>query len=262
MFDSIVVPLDLTDESDRVLPVVNILATGRSLGVHLVTTISKGLEAARDEVDMESRAARISGGADCHVLPTDEEVSAIAEFADGYQAGLVCLASHARSAVGELLFGSMTDALLHHHHGPMLVVGPHVDVDAFSPSCVVVCVGADTPDGPVPALVDAAAAWHRTFGGDLVVFETVDDLVDLPNTVITPELSGAADALPGASVVSEPGMDPARAIVDRSTDPGVVIALAAHGVKGVRRALHGSVSWEVLHRSLAPVLLVPAFNVA
>jgi nucleotide-binding universal stress UspA family protein len=261
MFDSIVVPLDLTQESDRVLPVVNTLATGRSLGVHLVTTISTGLDATVDGVDMDSRAARITGGADCHVLPTEDEVSAIAEFADGYQAGLVCLASHARSVVGELLFGSMTDALLHHHHGPMLVVGPHVDVEAFAPGCVVVCVGADTPDGPVPALLDAATAWQQTFGGELVVFETVDDLVDLPNTVITPELSEAAEALPGAAVVSEPAMDPARAIVDRSADPGVVIALAAHGIKGVRRALHGSVSWEVLRRSLAPVLLVPAFNV-
>jgi nucleotide-binding universal stress UspA family protein len=258
MFDSIVVPLDLTDESDRVLPVVDTLASGRGLGVHLVTTISEGLDAAADGVDLNSRAARITGGADCHVVPTSNETSAIAEFADGYANGLVCLASHARSALGELVFGSMTDALLHQHHGPMLVVGPHVDVDSFALGSLLVCIGVEASNEPAPSLVTVAASWQETFGGDVVVFETVDDLVDLPNTVMTPELTAAAEALPGSTVVSEPSMDPSASIVDRSADRGTVVALAAHGLKGVRRALHGSVSWEVLRRTLAPVLLVPA----
>lgn len=224
-FDSIIVPHDLSGVADRALPIIGQLARRGGLGVRLVTTTSPGLDPSVDRDDLVMHARRINGWPVTPiVLETNDPAEELAEFAERHQGALVCLASHARSAIGEMFAGSMTDELLQRHKGPMLIVGPGVDPDRPLGDDLV--VGMDQ-FARGTALLDTARAWQSTFGGSFEVFE-----------------------VPKAS-------DPVDALMHAACSAGSVIAVASHGRRGFDRARRGSVSWDLIRRSTTPVLVVP-----
>ncbi len=158
------------------------------------------------------------------MLETNDPAEELAEFADRHHGALICLASHARSAIGEVFAGSMTDELLHRHQGPALIVGPNV-----APDCMLgdqLIVGMDE-FARGTALLETARAWQSTFGGDLDVFE-----------------------VPKAC-------DPVDALIGAAHRTGGVIAVASHLRRGLDRARRGSVSWDLVRRSTTPVLVIP-----
>jgi len=254
-FDSLIVPLDFSATADRILPIVGRLAQRGGLTVQLVTTASPGLEE-YDLADLSARTQRVHG---CPVTPVviegDKAAADLAAYVRSQSSALVCIASHGRTPIGELLLGSMTEELVRRHVGPMLAIGPAVADDYELGGTLLVGIDAETVR---TSLLDVSLAWQTTFGGTIELTEAVTR--DSPEVPLdpTPALQAAQELVPHATVRVLESHDPVRAIGDAAMDSGSVIALAAHARGGLERLVRGSVTGELLHWASVPLLIVSA----
>ena len=200
-------------------------------------------------------ARRIHG---CSVTPvaieSNEPANDLADFAGRHPSALLCLATHGRTAIGEIVLGSMTDDLLHRHTAPILVVGPRVDHDAELGDNLLVCVDEFALES---SLLEAATAWQQTFGGNIELFEAVVRTAPSANIGPTAELRRAQTRVPSPVTTVIESHDPIRAILDTASASNSVVALASHLRHGIERVVLGSVAWEVIRWSPTPVLVVP-----
>jgi nucleotide-binding universal stress UspA family protein len=252
-FDSLVVAIDFTATADRILPIVGRLAGRAGLPVQLVTTASRGLED-HDWADLAARTGHIHGCAvTSMVLEGGNPTHDLAEFTRSHPRALMCIASHGRTAIGELLLGSMTEELVRHHVGPMLAIGPRV-TDAYEVGdTLLVAVDAE---GLHKSLLDAGSTWQTTFGGNIDLFEAITrPSVDVPLEP-TGELQAALELIPNANVSLVDSRDPVRAIGEAAMLSESVIAVAAHARSGLDRLVRGSVTGELLRWVDVPLLMV------
>lgn len=261
-FRSVLVPIDFGRIGDRALATVAALAARAPLDIHLATVSAVGLDVTRDQMDLVSRARRLGvTEVHTHIIETGADIPADLEPAADVASGLhvllealptplLCIASHGRTAIGEMLLGSVTDDLLRTYTGPTLVVGPDADPGRVPPT-LAVCVG---PDGTSQQLTSAASAWQRTFGGCIELVEVIEPTatrLEPPSTLVD-----AAHHLRG-QMITVASHDPAQALIDVAFDRDVMLAVAAHLRRGVARVVLGSVAWEVIQRSPTAVLVVP-----
>jgi nucleotide-binding universal stress UspA family protein len=143
---------------------------------------------------------------------------------------------------------------LHHHSGPVLVVGPRVDHDALLSDNLLVCIDKFALES---SLLEVAHAWQSTFGGRVELFEAVVGMASTGRPAPTAELRQAHSLNPTAATTVVESHDPVRAILDAASASNSVIALASHLRRGLDRAVLGSVAWEVVRWSPTPVLVVP-----
>jgi nucleotide-binding universal stress UspA family protein len=251
---ALIVPMDMTDLGDRALPVAGALARRAGLTVHLVATMSPNLDQGETRYELARRAGRLDGcRVETAVLASNDPVTALAGFARQHPGALVCMATHAHSALAQAFVGSVADDLLQHHSGPMLLVGPSVDTQGWSGGHLLVCLDDRTEPS---VILDMASTWHATFDGAVELLEAVDH-PPAPGAALTPSLQAVAAGVRDAKVTSVAASDPVRAIVGAATHDSVVV-VASRRQHRLRRALLGGVTWEVLRRSPAPVLVTPA----
>jgi len=254
-FDSLIVAVDFAPAADRILPIVGRLARLGGLDLQLVTTASRGLEE-YDLRDLSERAESIHGcSATTRILEGTEPADALAGIVGRQSGALLCLASHGRTAVGDLILGSMTEELLRRHAGAMLAIGPDVPEDYEPGDKLLVAIDEAAMH---TSLLDVSAAWQATFGGAVELFEAVSG--GSAGAVVEPtaELRAAQASLPTAKVTVVESHDPPRAIGDAAMSSGSVVAVAAHARRGLERLVRGSVTGELLHRATVPLLIVPS----
>ena len=250
-FESLLVPVDLTTVSDRVLDAVRVLAQRGGLPVHLVTTTSPGLDPSSDTADLVQRGTELGAlDVEMHVLTTDDPVDAVVALHRRLPSTLLCLATHARTAAVELVLGSFTDELLRGHVGPALVVGPACEPVDLSGDIVLALAS----DSPVVKLAATARRWQSSFGGALEIVEVVRPS-QAPQSRPA-ELERAAAWL-DAPVRTIESWDPAQALVECTIDEGAMVIVATHAHDRLTRLVLGSVTWELIQRSATPVLVVP-----
>jgi nucleotide-binding universal stress UspA family protein len=221
----------------------------------VVTTVSPGLET-NDRAELEAHARRIHG---CQttsvVLDSNDPVDDLTEFAQRHPHALICLATHARTAIGELVFGSMTDDLLRRVARPILAIGPSVDPTSAPSDNLLVAVDAFTLKTSLPA---AVGTWQASFGGTVELVEAVVPRTNAEAVARPTELGQMSSVFPDARLTTVESRDPARAIIDVAAESRSVIAVATHLHHGLDRIILGSVAWEVVRYSPTPVLIVPA----
>jgi nucleotide-binding universal stress UspA family protein len=250
-FRSLVVPIDFGSVGDRALATATVLAARAPLSVHLATTISAGLDTSRDEADLARRAVRLGlAEVSIDIIETDDVPAGRDEVMRTLPAPLLCIATHGRTAIGEIFLGSTTEDLLLAHRGPALVIGPEAD-PVRVPSTLAVCVD---PGGASVNLERAAAGWKETFGGQLEVVEVTQPT--LTARALPHALFKTAQHL-HAPVRTIASHDPAQALIELALDCDVVLAVASHLRHGLARIVLGSVAWETIQRSPTPVLVVP-----
>ncbi len=149
MYERILVPLDGSEEAERVLPHIIALAQKFESSVYLVRATAArsqvhaesrtphapevGLDIAQRRLDSEAAAAqrylsdvvgRLSAeGIQAHADVADgPPPAAILEQAGEHDCSLIAMTTHGRGGVGRLVYGSVADAVLQRSTIPVLLV--------------------------------------------------------------------------------------------------------------------------------------------
>jgi nucleotide-binding universal stress UspA family protein len=258
--DRVAVPVNWTPESDRALVVASTLARWADVGVELVT-IAEPVMSASLQPRLIEMANNATAPTTWRIVATGgpPEAALLTELArDNNQ--LWCVGSHARSALGELLLGSLSEDFVRHAHVPVMLVGPDVDVAPTGRVLAVALDGTELSESILPAAAEVAMSLGMTLR--LLQVAGINEHVP-PDVSETSYLSRTAARVPHFARETVDydvlhGEHPAADIAGylaAHTEVGAV-ALATRGLSGSGRLLHGSTAFEVAHRASAPVLIL------
>jgi nucleotide-binding universal stress UspA family protein len=258
MIERVVVPIDFSPESERAIPTAAALARAANAALELVT-VAEPLN--REEAELQlSRVARDSAtGAEVRVIESGgpAEAALLAELHRNDRA-LWCVGTHARGAVGELVFGSVSEELVRDAHMPVLLVGPHAGEPHTGKVLAVAVDGTPESEAILPVADQIADAVGMAIRLLQVVQPGKGGGSDTFETAHLARLSARYFAGRDMDYDVLHGKDAAKALTEyASLQPEVgMIALATRGLSGGARLLHGSTAFEVAHDAAHPVLVL------
>ncbi|MBV9895067.1 MAG: universal stress protein [Chloroflexi bacterium] len=298
MFRSLIVPLDGSALAERALPYGIRLAQSGKGKLILMRAVLAPAPRTLDGAGMERDQAEAIAEAEQYLADMAESISGqvaevqtvapygraaakILETASHLQADAIVMATHGRTGLSHLLYGSVTEAVLAESALPVCVVYARpgeAPAPPFSPYSARVLVPQDFSGYDAPA-VHAALEIVGT-RGELVLMTAVTP----PDRVAYDEMGHVlayldqqeeADKLQARDYLetiaaalrerAEPIQvkidvrvgDPATGISMAALDEGAdLIVMATHGRTGLRRAVLGSVAGKVLRSATTPVMLV------
>jgi nucleotide-binding universal stress UspA family protein len=278
---TILVPLDGTAQSQRVLPHAEALAMGTD-GWLLLMEAAEGhafydedarlahrtaVAAAEQYLTGLERSERGRGVAAARLVLEGPPVPAILEAAADSDADLIVMATHARTGLDRLVVGSVAEEVLRRSSVPLLLVPPGATAPPPSEGTLRVLVPLDGSHLAEAALEAAAALAPPSRLELLLLHVAAPDRLGArrpPTRETVAERMRAAERLrplraAGAAVTTavRSGGDPAGTIAAVARERSChVIAMATHGRSGLARLLLGSVAASTLARASVPVLLV------
>jgi nucleotide-binding universal stress UspA family protein len=261
MFRTIVVALDHRDEAEAAVLHGAVLARQTGTRLQLMTVRPSYV----DLVTIHGRLAEIADrlGVDAEILvtgPGDVAVE-LAEVA-GRPDTLLCLRTHARRPVAELVMGSVSEEVVRTSRHPVLMIGPRCAPPPERFASMVVAL-----DGSAMAeqILPTVASWATHAGLTPWLFQALPPHVPLEvggdENLDANYVHNIAARLADQDVKAEwdtaHDRHPAAAIV-RSADEHepALIALTTHGHSGLGRVALGSVAFDVAHRATCPILIL------
>ena len=259
MYGQIFVPLDQSDFAERaVRPAVELAAAAEAR----LTLLSVG-RAEDSTAYLRGVAGRLARPADVLVVEDDNPGLAIAAMAT--PDSLVSMATHGRTGVRRAVLGSVTEAVVRHVSGPVLLTGPFAfrQRSMVGGSLLVCLDGSERGEAILPAVHD----WAKTFDMHVWLAAVVSpDLTERRHEVDADVVESgylariAHDLGAPATVVDWDvlhGPHPAKQLVQMAEQQRVVaVAMTTHGRSGLSRVVLGSVAAAVVHESPCPVLIV------
>jgi nucleotide-binding universal stress UspA family protein len=199
---------------------------------------------------------------DCEVQGSWSDDDGVAEpllrAAGEVEGTLVCMATHARGGIGEVLLGSVAEDVLRRTDQPVLLVGPRADGRPdLSRPVVVTLDGSERSEEAIPL----GAAWARRLG---VPLELVTVLEPNPadghpwregDVLESGYVAGLADRFGADSWEVLHGDHPASAVADHVSDRASLLVTSTHGRGGLARVVVGSVAMRIVHDAPCPVLV-------
>ena len=196
------------------------------------------------------------------LVQRDRIASTIAQYLESLDDGSLVVMSSVGRGRSAALLGSIAEDLLHHLHGPLLVLGPEVDPDRFhlDGRILVPVDGSATSE----YALGLAAAWGVEHGAVPWLLHVVDP-ADMPAGGDVDETSYAARTAQRLREQSHHtvefevlhGKSAHRAVVGYADDDDVSLIVAStHGRTGFARVAAGSEAMGMIHSSPVPVLLV------
>jgi nucleotide-binding universal stress UspA family protein len=187
-----------------------------------------------------------------HSLGEGDPAGAVLTHAGAAEHTWLCLPTHARTAAGAKVFGSVAEAVVHEAAVPALVVGPKATVPDGPFTRVVAAV--DRSDRAV-AVIAAAQDLAERLGVRLVLVEV------RPPDVVGATLDDghlAASAPEGADSIVLAGNRPWAAIHELvGDDPTTVVVTGRRPAEAAGRFVSGSVAVGLARRLAGPVMIVP-----
>ena len=261
-FSHVVMPVDFSPLSWRVLPLARTVArtTGATLEPLHVDTASPWREP-DDGSKLTLTASPFGRRVEVNVVAAKDPAVAIADFAHRSGDALIAMSTHGHTGIGELAFGSVSEGVLRHTDGPVLLAGPGFDVGRHSMlHRIVVCVDASADSLVV---VPDALVWAHTFD---VPVELMTVLPGQPTADMAPERETAADM---ERIVRELSRDHERITalvlhgaragfeIVRYCDsiPGTLIVMSTHARPALPRAVVGSVVMHAARHATTGILL-------
>ena len=257
MTESLLVPLDESPGAEAGLAAARDLAGLIDASIRLMTVVIPNSDAVE-------AAEYLRGAADrAGVEPTDVEVIASTgparEIVDSAEAhgDLVCMATHGRGRLGELMLGSVSQAVIARSLAPVLLVGPDAEVAPQASGPVLVPLdGSPSATTALPPAIAWASALrvglhlaHVTSPGSIGTEGT--DPAALIETVSPHD--GAAGLEVSAEVIEG---KPARLIVDVARDQQAsLIVLTSRGATD--ELTLSKVARRIIRDAPVPVLVVP-----
>jgi len=172
MYRTIVVPLDLTPRAQRAIPYGAALARQAGASLELLTVQPSHVTGDTTRPILADIARRHGVEARLRVAAAPDPAQAIVDAATDAEV-LLCLQSHARGAVTELVLSSVSEQVMRACPYPVLLVGPHCGPapDRFS-AMVVALDGSDLAEHILPT----AVRWST----DLDVTPWLFQVLDVP----------------------------------------------------------------------------------
>jgi nucleotide-binding universal stress UspA family protein len=294
MFSTLVVPLDGSELAERALPYAVRFAAERGGRLVLVRAVlgppPSGLDWERQQLAVvEEATAYLSGVAEkvatrvpvttapLYGHPPDEILAAVGQF----DADSIVMATHGRTGLAHLLYGSVAEAVLARSPVPVLVIHARPGEAAAPPfnsasaRVLVPLDGSAFAEAALPAAISilggAGELWLSSVAAPPDHVERDDRgrvraYLDQQEEGITREAFDYLRRLETQLKQQRPGLhvmldvrigDPAGGIAMAEVDRGAdLVVMATHGRTGLRRAVLGSVAGAVLATGSVPVLLV------
>ena len=218
--------------------------------------------------------ARASTTSTTILVQGDRIATTVADYVTSIGDGSIVVMSSAGRGRSAALLGSVAEDLLRELHGPVLVVGPEVEVDTFrlDGRVLVPVDGSDTSE----YALGLAAAWGIEHGAVPWVLNVVDpeELSRMGNGMGSGDISESSYAARTAQRLREQShhavnyevlhdQHPDRAVARYAASGDVSLIVAStHGRMGLSRVAAGSQAMGMVHRSPVPVLLVRPPSVA
>ena len=262
--EHLIVPVDGSPTSWRAAEVAVALARRVDARIDIVEVVPDPKEAAGAVIRLEDGIAGLNA-VDIAVTPhvdvtSDSAAGALAERLEAAPESTMVMASHGRGRSAALL-GSVTEELLAREFGPILVVGPDVelDEDPFAGPLFVTVDGSDLSETALPL----AVAWAIELKLTPWVIEVnspkqVSDEHRMESSYPS-RLAREMRTASGHGVEFEVlhGHDAASTLVEHATASGAsLIVLATHGRTGLARLTVGSTAAAIVRHARCPVLVV------
>lgn len=272
---TVLVPLDGSDFAERALRPGAALAARAGPGADRGRLVLLAC-AASDEADvirrrMQDRAELFAELVDVEVRVVEHHpVDGILRTATELPDALLCMATHGRGGGRTAILGSVSEQVVCHATGPVALVGPSCTITRLpgERGRIVVCSDG-SPFGEAVLPTTARLVTQLDLQPWLVEVIGPDEAVAWAGEEHTySELAGARERLArlsakiplDAALVRREvlfGLPAARSIVGFTHHISAsLIALATHGLTGVRRLVLGSVSADVVRRAPCPVVVV------
>ena len=266
MYERILVPLDGSEFSERVLPVAKRLATDLSLPVRLLHTIEpehpsisqslnerlyyihsahhRGLHARAYAEPV--RAGLMESGISVDItVPQGEPGDAIVEEADRELGTLIAMSSHGRSGASRWWTGSVADRVLHRTRSPLLMIRPGDRRGA----------AASGEFGRIVVPVDGSELAEQALPHAAYLGRAMGLVVELVRVVPSVEEYSGLAALGPASLVSQaPSYAEYRALVEGEAEEHLAQLggqLRQEGAMADWRILHGPAAATIIDHSVA-----------
>jgi nucleotide-binding universal stress UspA family protein len=281
----VLVGIDGSHHSDQALDWAIAEATSRSLPLHLLHALETGALIWSPMLTVPVDDQRwILDGAIHHVKETAPDLPVTSAITSGppsvaleqasADADTVVVGERGHGVVAGILLGSTSLHVANHAHAPVIVVREQSVDDSAPPPARRVVVGFDgshLSDDALAYAFSAAANHHLTLNivmawnpDELATYQLVPSVADEVRASAThhrQELAAAA-AAPWSQKYPEVKTEvtvttesPAEALIDRSWDAALVV-VGSRGLGGLRGALLGSVSGQVLRHAHSPVAII------
>jgi nucleotide-binding universal stress UspA family protein len=256
VFKRVVVPIGRDHDGEQALPVAANLGYRADVPVELVTVVEP-VEKLSAQATLRELARR--SGFTARVIATGgpPEAALLAELHGG-EPSLWCVGSRARGALGEVVFGSLSEEFVRHAHAPVVLVGPHVEGPIDSDGIALALDGTARSESLLPDASDLASR----LGMHLRLVQVAPEL----SGVFPSDISEASYLARVARRLTSGAVDYevvyARSVVHGLTEyaarePTVgMLALSSRGLKGGARMLHGSAAFDVARTAAVPVLVL------
>jgi nucleotide-binding universal stress UspA family protein len=277
MIGKILVPTDGSPLSERVIPLVEDIATAQLAKVVLVRVVSpptylvaqdaayfdpdiyQELADAQDDeatAGLDRLAERLRAKSICTrtLLLHGSAYAALLDAEVEQGADLVMMATHGRTGLVRFVRGSVADSMLREGHAPVLMVGSFVQGADQIRTALVPLDGSELAESALREVESLA-------GKPLRAVELVRVIADeLERTDAYAYLSGVRNRLEaaGLSVKEHVHLGDPTTIIGRLAEETDVIVMATHGRGGFDRWRYGSVATGLLATTPVPLLLVRA----
>jgi nucleotide-binding universal stress UspA family protein len=265
----LLVPLDLSRESERAIAIAGSLAA-RAGGM---VTLHHAAAGAPEAAEAQQRLRRLAGEeARSTSIPVevvveergDRSAPAAIASAATRSGATICMASHGRSGIARAVLGSVAHATLQLVDQPVVLVGPQVTIDDGATTLMACVDGSPEAEHVVPV----ARTWAEALDLSMTLVQVVEPATPLPEAGIPPAfmdgsyLAGLCERVDGAGATYDVlHGEPVSAIVRYARTPpatSALIAVAARARTGLIRRALGSVSMQLVHRAACPVIVLPA----
>ncbi len=252
MYDHIIVPFDGTPRS---LGASLIGADfSRIFDARLLVLTASGADSSSSMAQLKERAMAMSGESIDVWVEAERRPARAVGIAVSYRPkAFVCMATHARTGLKRLMFGSVAEQIIRESDDPVLLLGPECNFrDPADLRQVIVCLdGTPTAESAVPL----AGAWANTLGIRCLLLHSRVRGAPGPE----PDLDRYQQTLAGICPVEMLHVDTTKAVdgiveVARHAT-GSLLVMATHGRTGLDRFRNGSAVVDVVRQSPIPVLV-------
>lgn len=284
MYQKMIVPLDGSENSERVLPYAGELAQKTHgelafIGVcsehersfeYLFKKYVQDVAAQFKNKGLQARSAFLYGN------PAEE----ITRYAEANGANLIALATHGRSGFKEWTLGGVAEKILLHSSKPVLLISPKVqetgvEKEARFKNILVPLDGSELGAAALPwakelckrtngklSLLHVIMSTRKVIGVMKFAAGFEKELVETLFKQSREYITGVAAELEKEKLDSKYDLIegiPAEEILNYAGKNSIdLITMSSHGMTGLSRAVLGSVVHQVVHNSGIPVMVVPA----